>query len=71
MTNTLGCLHFSYLSAYFLQQKKEKKGIDTIQPGRADRMYLAMSSQLSASCSRFSEFWDLCPWQQTAGNAEK
>lgn len=39
-----------------MQQKKEKKGIDTIQPGRADRIYLAMSSQLSASSGCISEF---------------
>lgn len=30
-----------------------------------------MSNQLSAFCGCISGFWDLCPWQQTAGKAEK
>lgn len=67
MTNVSGCLTFSY----FLQQKKEKKEIDTIQPGRVNRIYLAMSNQLSAFCGCISGVGDLCPWQQTAGKAEK
>ena len=35
------------------------------------RIYLAMSNQLSAFCGCISGFGDLCPWQQTAGKAEK
>lgn len=54
-----------------MQQKKEKKGRNIIQPGRVDRIYLAMSNQLSAFCGCISRFGDLCPWQQTAGKAEK
>lgn len=45
--------------------------IDTIQPGRVDRIYLAMSNQLSAFCGCISGFLDICPWQQTAGQVEK
>lgn len=30
-----------------------------------------MSNQLSAFCGCISGFGDLCPWQQTAGKAEK
>lgn len=60
------------ISFFFLQQDKTReKGIDTIQPGKVHRIYLAMSNQLSALCGCISGFWNLCPWQQTAGKAEK
>lgn len=57
---------------FFFQQKKRKeKEIDTIQPGRVYRIYLAMSNQLSAFCGCISGFLDICPWQQFAGKVEK
>lgn len=59
------------ISLFFATEKKKKEGIDTIQLGKVYRIYLAMSNQLSAFCGCISGFWDLCPWQQTAGKAEK
>lgn len=59
------------ISLFFATEKKKREGIDTIQPGKVYRIYLAMSNQLSAFCGCISGFWDLCPWQQTAGKAEK
>lgn len=59
------------ISLFFATEKKKKEGIDTIQPRKVYRIYLAMSNQLSAFCGCISGFWDLCPWQQTAGKAEK